>query len=136
MLDEVQTGLGRTGRFLACHHYAVQPDIVVLAKALSGGLVPVGAVLISDGIYEAVYGSLTRSIIHTSTYSENALAMRAGLATLEVIEQENLAERAQTMGSILREKLKHELERYEMVREVRGEGLFCGIEFQGPGNCA
>jgi ornithine--oxo-acid transaminase len=132
VLDEVQTGLGRTGRFLACHHYGVQPDIVVLAKALSGGLVPVGAVLMSDEIYKAVYGSLKRSIIHTSTYSENALAMRAGLATLEVIEQENLAERAQTMGSILREKLKHKLEGYEMVREVRGQGLFCGIEFQAP----
>ncbi len=86
----------------------------------------------TDGIYDAVYGSLKRSIIHTSTYSENALAMRAGLATLEVIERENLAARAQTMGSILREKLKHRLGRYEMVREVRGEGLFCGIEFQAP----
>jgi ornithine--oxo-acid transaminase len=132
VLDEVQTGLGRTGKFLACHHYGVQPDIVVLAKALSGGLVPVGAVLMSDEIYEAVYGSLKRSIIHTSTYSENALAMRAGLATLEVIERENLAERAQTMGSILREKLKHELEGYEMVREVRGQGLFSGVEFHAP----
>jgi ornithine--oxo-acid transaminase len=132
VLDEVQTGLGRTGKFLACQRYGVQPDILVLAKALSGGLVPVGAVLMRDEIYEAVYGSLKRSIIHTSTYSENALAMRAGLATLEVIEQEKLAERAQVMGSILRERLKLALERYEMVREVRGEGLFCGIEFQAP----
>lgn len=132
VLDEVQTGLGRTGRFLAGEHYGVQPEIVVLAKALSGGLVPVGAVLMRDEIYEAVYGSLKRSIIHTSTFSENALAMRAGLATLEVIDQEKLAERAQIMGSILREKLTLALEQYEMVREVRGDGLFCGIEFQAP----
>ncbi len=132
VLDEVQTGLGRTGKFLAAQHYGVQPDIVVLAKALSGGLVPVGAVLMTEEIYEAVYGSLKRSIIHTSTYGENALAMRAGLATLEVIEQEKLAERALTLGSTLREKLKVALEHYEMVREVRGQGLFCGIEFQAP----
>jgi ornithine--oxo-acid transaminase len=132
VLDEVQTGLGRTGKFLAGQHYGVQPDMVVLAKALSGGLVPVGAVLMRDEIYEAVYGSLKRSIIHTSTYSENALAMRAGLATLEVIEQEKLTERAEVMGTILRQKLRLALEHYEMVREVRGEGLFCGIEFQAP----
>lgn len=132
VLDEVQTGLGRTGKFLACQHYHVEPDIVVLAKALSGGLVPVGAVLMREETYEAVYGSLKRSIIHTSTYSENALAMRAALATLEVIEREGLCERAEKMGSILRTKLKRALDGFEMVREVRGEGLFCGIEFQAP----
>jgi ornithine--oxo-acid transaminase len=89
VLDEVQTGLGRTGRFLAAHHYGVEPDMLVLAKALSGGLIPIGAVLMSDEVYDSVYDSLKRAIIHTSTYSENGLAMRAGLATLEVIENEN-----------------------------------------------
>jgi ornithine--oxo-acid transaminase len=90
VLDEVQTGVGRTGRFLAADHYGVSPDMIVMAKALSGGLVPVGAVLMTEEIYEAVYGSLRRAIIHTSTYSENSLAMRAGLATLEVLDRERL----------------------------------------------
>jgi len=134
VLDEVQTGLGRTGKFLALQHYDAQPDMVVLAKALSGGLVPVGAVLMSDDIYDAVYSSLKRSIVHTSTYSENALAMRAGLATLEVIERENLAERAERMGVILRGKLQRALAGFEMVSEVRGAGLFCGVEFRAPGS--
>ncbi len=132
VLDEVQTGLGRTGKFLAAHHYGVQPDMVILAKALSGGLVPVGAVLMSDDVYESVYDSLKRSIVHTSTYSENALAMRAGLATLEVLERQGLAARAAYMGEQVREKLRIALAGYEMVKEVRGMGLFCGIEFTKP----
>ena len=132
VLDEVQTGLARTGRFLACHHHGVQPDIVILAKALSGGLIPVGAVLMSDDIYNAVYSSLKRSIVHTSTYSENSLAMSAGLATLDVIERERLPQRAGQMGAILRHKLQQALDGYEMIREVRGVGLFCGIEFCAP----
>lgn len=132
VLDEVQTGLARTGKFLACQHYSVQPDMVVLAKALSGGLVPVGAVLMSGDVYDAVYSSLKRSIIHTSTYSENSLAMRAGLATLEVIDYEHLVERAGQMGSMLRQKLQDALASYEMIQEIRGVGLFCGIEFRPP----
>src|SRR5208283_1458540 len=86
ILDEVQTGMHRTGRFLAAQHFGLDPDVVILAKALSGGLVPVGAVLITDDVYNSVYSSLHRAIIHTSTYSENNLAMRAGLATLDVLE--------------------------------------------------
>ncbi|MGC2111137.1 MAG: aspartate aminotransferase family protein [Candidatus Korobacteraceae bacterium] len=132
VLDEVQTGLARTGKFLAGQHYGVEPDMIVLAKALSGGLVPVGAVLMSDDVYRSVYSSLKRSIVHTSTYSENSLAMRAGLATLEVIDQESLAKRAERMGAYLRSKLQHALRGYEMVKEVRGVGLFCGIEFSAP----
>ena len=81
VLDEMQTGMFRTGPFLAAHHFGVQPDIIVLAKALSGGLVPVGAVLMTDEISDATYSSLERAIVHTSTFSENALAMHAGLAT-------------------------------------------------------
>ncbi len=90
VLDEVQTGMYRTGRFLAAHHFGVEPDMVVLAKALSGGLIPSGAVLMTDEVYDSVYGSLERAIVHTSTFSENGLAMRAGLATLDVLEQEGL----------------------------------------------
>lgn len=89
VLDEVQTGIGRTGRFLAAERYDVQPDMIVLANALSGGLVPIGAVLMTDIIYKSVFHSLRRAFIHTSTFSENALAMRAGLATLKVCSPES-----------------------------------------------
>jgi ornithine--oxo-acid transaminase len=132
VLDEVQTGLYRTGSFLAAHHWGLDPDMVVLAKALSGGLVPSGAVLMSDEIYESVYSSLGRSIIHTSTYSENGLAMRAGLATLKTLQDEQLGKRSEAMGRLLRQKLTEALSGYEMVAEVRGRGMLNGIEFRRP----
>ena len=105
VLDEVQTGLFRTGPFLAAHYFQLHPDMVVLAKALSGGLVPVSAVLMTDQVYESVYSSLKRSIVHTSTFSENSLSMRAGLATLEVLEQQGLGQRAAKLGEGLRAQL-------------------------------
>jgi ornithine--oxo-acid transaminase len=132
VLDEVQTGMFRTGRFLAAHHYGLDPDIVILAKALSGGLVPSGAVLIADSVYDSVYSSLKRAIVHTSTFSENNLAMRAGLATLDVLERENLGEHATSMGNILRKQLREALSGYEMVQEIRGIGLLNGIVFTAP----
>ena len=132
VLDEVQTGLHRTGPFLAAHHYKLDPDMVILAKALSGGLVPVGAVLSSNEVSDSVYSSLRRAIVHTSTYSENALAMRAGMATLDVLEREGLGERAARLGEELRRRLAEVLAPYEMVKEVRGLGLLCGIEFRPP----
>jgi ornithine--oxo-acid transaminase len=132
VLDEVQTGLHRTGPFLAAHRWRLDPDMVVLAKALSGGLIPSGAVLMSDDIYESVYSSLGRAIVHTSTYSENGLAMRAGLAALEVMDEEGLGTRAQVLGSLLRQKLSDALSGYEMVAGVRGAGLLSGIEFRAP----
>jgi ornithine--oxo-acid transaminase len=133
VLDEVQTGMYRTGPFLASEHYHTDPDMVVLAKALSGGLIPCGALLMSDEIYDSVYGSLKRAIVHTSTFSENALAMRAGLATLRVLEEERLGPRAVRLGEYLRDRLQHALSGYEMVKEVRGAGLLNGVEFTAPG---
>jgi ornithine--oxo-acid transaminase len=132
VLDEVQTGLCRTGRFLASHHYGLDPDMVILAKALSGGLIPVGAVLMTDTIYDSVYNSLGRAIVHTSTYSENALAMRAGLAALDVLESEHLAERALRQGEEFRASLTEALLPYEMVDQVRGIGHFSGVVFRPP----
>jgi ornithine--oxo-acid transaminase len=132
VLDEVQTGMFRTGPFLAAHHFDVQPDIVVLAKALSGGLVPVGALLMTEEISEAVYSSLQRAIVHTSTFSENALAMRAGLATLDVLEEERLGSRATELGNLLRDRLSEVLAPYEMFAGTRGLGLLSGIEFRAP----
>jgi ornithine--oxo-acid transaminase len=132
VLDEVQTGMYRTGPFLAVQRCGVDPDMVVLAKAMSGGLVPVSAVLMTDAIYDSVYGSLRRAIVHTSTFSENGLAMRAALATLEVLEAEKLGPRAAEAGEKLRTRLHETLCEYEMVKTVRGEGLLLGIEFSAP----
>lgn len=130
--DEVQTGMFRTGPFLASHHFGITPDIVVLAKALSGGLMPVSAVLMSDAIHSSVFSSFKRSIVHASTFSENSLSMRAGLATLDVLEEQKLGVRAAQMGSELKLRLAAALSGYEMVKEVRGKGLLLGIEFTAP----
>ena len=132
VLDEVQTGMFRTGKFLAAHSFDVQPDMVVLAKALSGGLVPVAAVLMTDEISDAVYSSLRRAIVHTSTFSENGLAMRAGLATLDVLEAEDLGNRAICLGDLLRSRLAESLAPYEMFKAAPGLGLLSGIEFRAP----
>lgn len=132
VLDEVQTGMYRTGAFLAAHHFGVEPDMVILAKAMSGGLVPCGAVLMSDAICDSVYSSLPRAFVHTSTFSENGLAMRAALATLEVLESEQLGQRSIEAGNYLASRLRVALQDFEMVKEVRGLGLLMGIEFQAP----
>ena len=132
VLDEVQTGMYRTGDFLAAHQFGLRPDMVILAKALSGGLVPVSVVLMTDKVYRSVYSSLKRAIVHTSTFSENSLSMRAGLATIEVLESEKLGSRAAWLGEYFRERLRQELAPYEIVKEVRGLGLLNGIEFQAP----
>lgn len=132
VLDEVQTGMHRTGPFLAAHLYNLEPDMVILAKALSGGLVPVSAVLMTDEVYSSVYSSLRRAIVHTSTFSENGLAMRAGLATLDVLESEQLGVRSTECGDQLRQMLHDALAGYEMVKSIRGEGMLSGIEFRAP----
>jgi len=130
--DEVQTGMFRTGPFLASHHFGLSPDIVVLAKALSGGLVPVSAVLMSDAIHRSVFSSFKRAIVHASTFSENSLSMRAGLATLDALEHERLGDRALLVGAELQQRLTEALAGFEMVKQVRGKGLLLGIEFQTP----
>jgi ornithine--oxo-acid transaminase len=132
VLDEVQTGMYRTGTFLAAHQFDIQPDMVVLAKALSGGLIPVSAVLMTNKIYHAVYSSLNRAIVHTSTFSENSLSMRAGLAALDVLQDEQLGPRALHLGESFRAKLRRELAGFDMVKEARGMGLLNGIEFVPP----
>jgi ornithine--oxo-acid transaminase len=132
VLDEVQTGMYRTGKFLAAHQFGVEPDMVILAKAMSGGLVPCGALLMSEDVCDSVYSSLPRAFVHTSTFSENSLAMRAALATLQVLQDEQLDARCMEAGRYLREQLTHALSGYEMVKEVRGMGMLMGIEFQQP----
>jgi ornithine--oxo-acid transaminase len=132
VLDEVQTGMYRTGPFLAAQQFGVEPDMVVLAKAMSGGLVPCGAVLMSQAVCDSVYSSLPKAFVHTSTFSENSLAMRAALATLDVLEREDLGTRAIEAGEYLSWRLREALRDFEMVKEIRGTGLLMGIEFQAP----
>lgn len=132
VLDEVQTGMYRCGTFLASQQFGVEPDMVILAKAMSGGLVPCGAVLMSEAVNDAVYSSLPRAFVHTSTFSENSLAMRAALATVETLEREELGRRCIEAGEYLRARLREAIGEYEMVREIRGVGLLMGIEFQAP----
>jgi ornithine--oxo-acid transaminase len=122
----------RSGPFLAAHHFGVEPDMVVLAKALSGGLVPVGAVLMSQAISDSVYSSVQRAFVHTSTYSENSLAMRAGLATLDVLQQESLGKRGAASGERFRARLRERLQGFEMIGAVRGIGQITGLEFRTP----
>lgn len=131
--DEVQSGMGRTGRFLAIEHDGeVDPDIVVLAKTLSGGYVPVGAVLCKKWIHEKVFSSMQRSVVHSSTFSQGSFAMVAGLAALEVLDREGLIENAERMGNRIGEGLRAMIPRYEFLKEVRWRGLMVGIEFGPP----
>jgi ornithine--oxo-acid transaminase len=134
--DEVQTGVGRTGRFFALEHWGLQPDMVCVAKALSGGLVPIGAVLVSRAAFETVFDGMERAVRHGSTFGGNDLAAAAGLATLRVLEQEGLVARAERLGALLLELTEPLVERYEVVREVRGLGLIWAIEFGPPGGRA
>jgi len=134
--DEVQTGFGRTGRMFACEHWQIEPDILITAKALSGGYVPVGAVLSKRWIHEKVFSSLDRCVVHSSTFSENDLAMAAGLATLKVLRDEKLVENAARLGELLMHGLREVGRKYEMFRGVRGKGLMIGIEFGPPASTA
>jgi ornithine--oxo-acid transaminase len=130
--DEVQTGIGRTGRFLALEHWQLAPDMICLAKALSGGLVPIGAVLVSRGAFDTVFDGMERAVRHGSTFGGNDLAAAAALATLRVLDEQGLVEHAERMGALLLELTQPLVERYEVVHEVRGLGLMWAIEFGPP----
>ncbi|WP_432253614.1 aspartate aminotransferase family protein [Streptomyces sp. HNM1019] len=131
--DEVQTGLGRTGDFFAyAHEDGVEPDLVCVAKALSGGYVPVGATLGKDWIFRRVYSSMDRVLVHSASFGANAQAMAAGLAVLAVMEDEGVVANARRTGELLRDRLAALVDRYELLHDVRGRGLMIGIEFGRP----
>jgi ornithine--oxo-acid transaminase len=134
--DEVQTGIGRTGRFLALEHWALEPDMVCVAKALSGGLVPIGAVLVSRGAFDRVFDGMERAVRHGSTFGGNDLAAAAALATLRVLDEEDLLAHAERMGALLLELTRPLVERYEVVADVRGLGLMWAIELGPPAGTA
>ncbi len=130
--DEIQTGIGRTGRFLAVEHWGVEPDMVLLAKSLSGGHVPVGAVLTRKWVFDKVFNRMDRAVVHGSTFSKNDLAMAAGIASLEVLKSEGLIENAARTGERLLRSFSEMIGRYELLKDVRGKGLMIGVEFGPP----
>jgi ornithine--oxo-acid transaminase len=131
-VDEIQTGLGRTGRWFALEHWSLEPDIVTVSKALSAGYVPVGAVLTSRAVFDRVFDSMERAVVHGSTFGTNDLAAAAGIATLSELERGNLIDHARRMGDLLLELTLPLVERYDVVREVRGLGLMWAIELGEP----
>jgi ornithine--oxo-acid transaminase len=130
--DEIQTGLGRTGRFLAVEHWGVEPDMVLLSKSLSGGHVPVGTVLTRKWVFDKVFDRMDRAVVHGSTFAKNDLAMAAGLATLDILQSERLIENAERTGARLLAAFQGMADRHELVKSVRGKGLMIGIEFGPP----
>jgi ornithine--oxo-acid transaminase len=131
-VDEVQTGFGRTGRLLALEHWGLEPDLITVAKSLSGGYVPVGALLMSAEVYDGVFDSLPNAVSHGSTFAPNDLAMVAGLATLRELDEQGLVERSARLGELLLERTRPLAQRSPVVREVRGLGLMWAIEFEEP----
>ncbi len=129
IFDEVQTGLGRTGKMFGCDHEGVCPDIMPLAKALGGGVMPLGAIVGTEAVWEAVYSQ--NPLSHTNTFGGNPLACAAGLAGIRVIQEEGLVERSAVQGKLLKEGLQSlTLQHSDLVKEVRGRGLMIGMEFQ------
>src|SRR4029077_9168369 len=122
----------RTGTFFAFEQWKVEPDVVTVAKALSGGYVPVGVVVTKGEILEKVFDKMDRAVVHSSTFGQNVLAMTAGLATLHTIDAESIVESAATTGGTLMTGLQAVAEQHEVVHEVRGRGLMIGIEFSRP----
>lgn len=131
--DEVQSGMGRTGKFLAVEHDGdVDPDIVILSKSLSGGYVPIGAVLMRKWIFDKVFPSMEKSVVHSSTFAQGSLAMVAGLATLQYMDEEKLIPRAAELGDKLGRALAELQPKYEFMHEIRWRGLMLAIEFDRP----
>ena len=132
VVDEIQTGLGRTGHWFALEQWALEPDFVLVGKALSGGYMPVAAMVTRRDIYQRAVGTLERSYVHQSTFGRNRLSMAAGLATLRIIERDRLVEHAARIGAVLLDGLAELQGRYEMIKEVRAGGLMIGIELGAP----
>ncbi|BDV36236.1 aminotransferase class III-fold pyridoxal phosphate-dependent enzyme [Methylocystis iwaonis] len=129
IVDEVQTGLGRTGRMLASQWDGLEPDILALSKSLSGGLVPIGATLSKPEAWDAAYATADRFLLHTSTFGGCNFAAVAGLATLDCLIEQNLPARAEELGAYFKNELTRVAADYPFVAEVRGRGLMLAIQF-------
>ena len=120
--DEVQTGIARTGKLIACYHEKVQPDILILGKALSGGMYPVSAVLANNEIMNVIHPGQ-----HGSTFGGNPLACAVAMAALDVVEEEKLSERAEELGKFFRAEINKIIEKTDLIYQVRGKGLLNAI---------
>lgn len=132
IMDEVQTGFGRTGRLFACDYEKIAPDIMALSKAIGGGVMPLGAFICNDKIWNLAYGNMEKCTLHTSTFGGNALACAAGIASINTIIQKNLSKEAEQKGSYFLKRLNGLKSKYDIIKEVRGKGLLIGIEFMQP----
>lgn len=136
IMDEIQTGFGRTGKMFACQHEGVTPDIMCLAKSLGGGIMPIGVYITTDEVWKKAYGGMEKATLHTSTFGGNTWAAAAAIAALEVLYDENLPEQAKDSGNYLLAGLHRLQGKYSLLKEVRGRGLMIGIEFNQPGGLA
>ena len=132
ILDEIQTGVGRTGKFFAFEHWGIEPDLVCLSKALTNGMVPASVTLGTKKVFESVYSALDRCMIHSSTFSENNLAMAAALGVLDQLDRKQLITRAARLGELVQQKLRSSIGDFQMVKEIRGRGLMFAVEFGAP----
>jgi ornithine--oxo-acid transaminase len=134
--DEIQAGLGRTGKMWAVDHWGVEPDMILMAKAISGGFIPIGAVAMKQRIMDAVFNRMDRAVVHGSTFSKNNMAMAAGIATMQVLREEKLIDNAARVGAALIAELRALIPQYEFLKEVRGKGLMIAVEFGAPRSLA
>ncbi|HOB23122.1 MAG TPA: aminotransferase class III-fold pyridoxal phosphate-dependent enzyme, partial [Bacillota bacterium] len=132
IVDEVQTGFGRTGYMFACEKEGVVPDVLCVAKSLGGGVMPIGAYITTEELWHKAYGSVETCLLHTSTFGGNAMATAAGIAALEVIQEEELVQRTKENGEYFLSRLGELKEKYPIIRDVRGQGLMIGLEFEEP----
>src|SRR6201999_1336089 len=125
--DEVQTGLGRTGRWWGFQHWDLEPDIITVAKSLSGGYVPCAAIVARRPIYQKTFRRLDRCVVHSSTFGRNSLAMAWGLATLQVLDDQDLVERARVNGAKLVARIEELKKKHSLIKQVRGRGMMGAI---------
>src|SRR3990167_8801582 len=132
--DEIMSGLGRTGKMLACHHAMIQPDFVCLSKGLTAGWMPFSATLMTDAIYDLFYDDYEtgKSFLHSHTFSGNALAASAAVATLSVMREENMIERAEQLGAIMQKKMQHIADETGVLQNVRGIGAIAAGDLDVP----
>jgi putrescine aminotransferase len=132
IIDEVQTGLGRTGYMFACEYEQVSPDIMCLAKSLGGGIMPIGAFITTKDVWNKAYGGIEKCLLHSSTFGENSWAMAAGIAAINSIIHKDLSKKAKENGGYFMDKLKTLIDKYKIIKDIRGRGLLIGIEFEEP----
>nr|WP_240503540.1 aspartate aminotransferase family protein [Natranaerobius trueperi] len=132
IIDEIQTGLGRTGRLFGCEWEEVVPDIICLAKSLGGGVVPIGAMVTTSEVWNNAYGKIDEALLHTSTFGGNTVACAASIASINQIVKQKLDHQARKKGELLKEGLKKLQSKYSLIKDVRGKGLLVGVEFTSP----